>query len=398
MTRRVYFIVLRVLSVLCTVGGVDASASELTQTGFKLFPIRSDEIERVLQTASSEFVQTLDLSAKAPEYLYQVYEWKAGCVAQLQVVNTDEILPAATQRTTCSHDAVLEAFKALTAKVLRVHYQRRDAHSIFLHATNGDLSPDDLNWGRACSRGDLRGCIHVARAYRDGIGVAEDKEIAAQFYQYVCDEGGLSACAQQFFYGVGKPRNQQYAMRLYRAACDRGEQIGCFLFGLRLTSMAQKNAAAKQFKGACERNELGGCRQWVRLSSMLDRKSDFKLNRNEAENLLGMSCVGGYRHACIDLGRKYYRERLTPEYLNQAVDIFHLACKQSLLATGCSAAADVLSEQEGRGQQIRAFYLQGCELNEAYSCVQAARLEPDPGVAKSFREKACRLGKKEMCR
>ena len=239
MTRRAYFIILRVLSVLCTIGGVEASASELTQTGFKLFPVRSDEIERVLQTESSEFVQTLDLSFKTPEYSYQVYEWKAGCVAQLQFINTDEILPAATQRTACSHAAVLDAFKALTVKVLRVHFQRRDAHSIFLYATNGDLSPDDLNWGRACARGDLRGCIHVARAYRDGIGVKEDRAIAAQLYQYVCDEGGLSACAQQFYYGVGKPRNQKHAVRLYRAACDRGEQIGCFLFGLRLTSMAK---------------------------------------------------------------------------------------------------------------------------------------------------------------
>jgi|GEM_PF-5393124 len=391
------------LSMICVVHVLDSqkvSAQLPSNTLFVPLSVDVSEIKKKLHSETRKFERQLVQPVNLPKLSFNVFQWTNGCVARLQALDLfdQRELPPAVQRIECTAADALSSITNLVPRVLRNAFLLQPSHQIDNSVSNSHLSFGDKAWGGACLRGDLRGCIHVARAYRDGIGVKKDQAIAALLYQHACRHGGLAACAQQYFHGSGKPENRDRAMKLYRASCTRGEQIGCFLLGLRLTAINKKEEASALFREACANYELGGCRQWTRLVLSQRNADTAGLQKSEQEILLGMSCVGGHRHACIDLGQFYYQNSKSSEDKAKAVEAFKIACAQSLLAKGCSLAGDVLMEQKHGRKDAEPFYVQGCRLNEGYSCMKLSRLEQDPKISKRYRKKACQLGKKTMCK
>ena len=76
-------------------------------------------------------------------------------------------------------------------------------------------------------------CLGLGVLYKDGQGVNQDYQKAAQLFQKACDSGNADCCAiLGVFYQDGKGVKQNFstAKQYYGKACDLGLQSGCVIY------------------------------------------------------------------------------------------------------------------------------------------------------------------------
>ncbi len=84
-------------------------------------------------------------------------------------------------------------------------------------------------------QGDPRAQRVVGAMYADGLGVDEDYDAAAQWYQRAADQGYAPAMADLgdlYFYGNGVEQDQATAVKWYRRGAERGDPAAEYDYGL----------------------------------------------------------------------------------------------------------------------------------------------------------------------
>lgn len=108
---------------------------------------------------------------------------------------------------------------------------------------DGTSNPQDVGLGlmlvkQSCGAGNLNACNEMARYYRYGKYIGENKYKAAQIFQLVCDAGErgslFSPSGYACYYlgimtekGEGIPKNKSKAKELYNKACGLEVDLGC---------------------------------------------------------------------------------------------------------------------------------------------------------------------------
>ncbi len=98
---------------------------------------------------------------------------------------------------------------------------------------NGDLrdrARAATHFREACASGMANGCNNLGLMYAEGLGVAKNVTLAAEFLQKGCDGGDLRACANvgsRYILGDGVARDPARGKLLVDRACDGGISQAC---------------------------------------------------------------------------------------------------------------------------------------------------------------------------
>lgn len=214
---------------------------------------------------------------------------------------------------------------------------------------------------RACDLGSLDGCAGLARAYRRGLGVAEDQALADGLARETCERGGAEACRDYAYAIEGSDpeglRAGEVAELLYRA-CLGGEARGC--------------------------SELANKVRWRGPVAGIP---------SEAE-LYRLACNLDDARSCLDLGDAIYRGDGTYRDPEGALPVYDRACylEPDYL---CQRAEDLRAEPREYA---------ACQNDDNSACARLAQLywnrdSPlyDPGLARAYFEYACYAGATEAC-
>jgi len=97
------------------------------------------------------------------------------------------------------------------------------------------LSQADISRIRSkADAGDAAAQVELGRAYRDGNGVAQNDQLAAEWYRRAADQGDAAAqneVGNLYRLGRGVSQNKEEAVRWYAKAAKNGNAIGMFNLG-----------------------------------------------------------------------------------------------------------------------------------------------------------------------
>jgi len=176
----------------------------------------------------------------------------------------------------------------------------------------------------ACDGGNAAACEEIARAYRDGEGVAPDGAKAASYFLRACDAGRADACAEQA--GVMRRSRESKVV----AAADLPELRACLL-GRRLSCRALPRAGgdlsadrvAARLRRACDGNDAAAC---VMLGHFQRRGIGVARDHRRAAALYRRACDLNQGWGCLALGRAYEEGRGVKADKVRAEALFRQAC------------------------------------------------------------------------
>ncbi len=166
-----------------------------------------------------------------------------------------------------AYQAYDEAHEVRAGEVTKVAVRLRSlgAKAFFARLPLDPKLPAEYRrWGERCRGGELSSCYQFARAYKRGLGVAKDLDVAGAIYSKACEGGYRTSCASIQKYGFWSPMDKPRAAKLYGRACEEGEALGCRYLGVMYEDgdgiPKDAHKAAKLYKRACAGGEVKGCK------------------------------------------------------------------------------------------------------------------------------------------
>ncbi len=235
--------------------------------------------------------------------------------------------------------------------------------------------PANIDECRAqCDQDEPTSCAHLARALKQGLGIASDATAAAQTYEHACQLDHAGACSELGILaaqGHGMEKNDAKAVEMFERACQLGEANGCFNLG---TMYYDGIGVAK--------------------------------NSQRAFDLFQQACNAGKAAGCINVGIAYDDGDGVEQNPAEAFKLFKRACEGDE-PLGCYNLAFMFSKGSGTEvdqQQATRYYDRACQLDHAKGCEQLGRrylegngVEKDEAKAAELKQKACALGEQKAC-
>ena len=224
------------------------------------------------------------------------------------------------------------------------------APPLFMSEPGKTMRPGDAELEAACARQSARGCADLADSLADAPG--PERLRAPDFMRKACDLGVISSCTDlgiAYSRGdLGLETNRERALQLLGDACEAGNVAACTQRGI-LQRPTLPVDAARFFSRGCERKSEASC-----------------------DSLAGV--ISDARRACEGNARRCN---------NWGV----------LLAEGIGLPVDLAAGQKA--------YERGCSAGSPQACSNLGRLVRDAGKttqAKTYLDKACKLGDDRACR
>lgn len=292
-----------------------------------------------------------------------------------------------------------------------VHALRVAGDSATRRARGADILP---RFRDACSFGWYYACTLAGLMYvRGEAAPSQPDESASTLFKRACDRGELSGCwhlAEAIRTGSAQtPTDPIAAAELYDENCRRGEGRSCQFLGMAalgsgLLPLAPDSTAARQLLDrACTLGRSRAC-SYAGWLFMQGRGGDRDV-RN-ASRTLSAACEGGEALACSNLGVLLARTQPAAADRGQVLDLYIRACTLGD-DRGCVNLSNVVSLQAGQGEaeeRASTAYESACDRGSAKGCwylSQVPSASPStPQRARRVRsivEKACALGEKLAC-
>lgn len=98
-----------------------------------------------------------------------------------------------------------------------------DAKSAF---NSGEYTKAATMYQKACTAKDPRGCVNVGILYNSGVGVEQNKDTAASYFQTACGMGDKVGCADAAMMAI-EAKDLKTANLFFTKACTFGDQEAC---------------------------------------------------------------------------------------------------------------------------------------------------------------------------
>lgn len=143
-----------------------------------------------------------------------------------------------------------------------------------------------------CASKSYSACYTLGEAYRQGTGVLQNYELAAESYDAACKGGNANGCAGLAYlttHGRGVSKDLPKSRALFKKSCDLGLASGCAGYGnmvytgtggrknVELGTRHLRQACDAEYAWACERLEALGARDPG--NSAYDRLEDIRSRR-----------------------------------------------------------------------------------------------------------------------
>lgn len=175
----------------------------------------------------------------------------------------------------------------------------------------------------AANQGHARAQYSLARAYRDGRGVAVDLPASVQWLRRAAEQGDADAQNElglALVLGKGVARDPTEAMRWWRTATDQGHAAAPLNMGASYidgTGVPQSDIeAARWFRLSAERGYARGALSWA---MMLDQGRGVRRDEVQAMSWLRRSAEGDEPLAQVQLAARYHQGVGVPRDMDAAL-------------------------------------------------------------------------------
>lgn len=254
------------------------------------------------------------------------------------------------------------------------------------------------------------GCMDLAYAYLNGIGIQQDTQKALELWQIACDNKDFKACfniAATYYNGEKTQNNLKQAEKIWLETCEKGAADSCLGVALLYTQngTAPTKKAMPFLEKACNLGNANGC---YNLGVVYHQGEITPKNLKKARALYELACNGGESFGCHNLANIFDDEN----NYQAANELFYKACDMGV-NMACRNLGN--SYRDGKGvqqdsRQAAVFFHKGCKLDDVYAdsgaCANLGGLyiEEGDGVeqntkkAREFLQKACQLGEEIGCK
>jgi len=222
-----------------------------------------------------------------------------------------------------------------------------------------------------CDAGFVEACSDLGESYELGIGVEQNRPIAAILYREGCDADYGLSCYRLGRITAGAKDEEQGrfdAARLFYRACVLGSLDGCALYAHSLKTGSgvaeEKDAAIALLRDTCNRDGVLACRF---LASELSGYERDQQSKGEAITILDRHCNRGDAQSCMNLIYYGPPEDAHPLQPPRA-ETLTLACRAGR-ANGCKLLADATYAGNGVEQdtdRAMQLYDKACGLDDRY--------------------------------
>jgi TPR repeat protein len=253
---------------------------------------------------------------------------------------------------------------------------------------------------RACELGSLDGCGALARAYRSGIGVAQDAAIADRLARETCERGGAEACIDHAeAIRRSDPENLRAAevAALLERACDGGAVYGCtqLAYEARWGTPQPFTASERELlERACDLEDAVSCEL---LGALLYRGDGSYVDPQAAMPFFERACYLDPDHLCQSAGDL------------RAEPVEYAAC-QNDDASACARLAEIYARPNSPLHDpalSQAYFEYACYAWATEACTWAGALvlnsgsDPDAATIEqgiAYLERGCAADELASCR
>jgi TPR repeat protein len=178
----------------------------------------------------------------------------------------------------------------------------------------------------ACEGGDLDACEALARAYRDGDGVARDPARSASYYLRACEAGRAPACTAQaaVLRRSGDKRLLPAARLADLRACVLRRADSCRILLAEFPELdLGPRQVARRTTRACKAGDAAAC---LMLGHLTSNGLGVERDVREAARLYRRGCDLNVGWACIALARAYESGRGVKKDKVRAAALFRQGC------------------------------------------------------------------------
>ena len=256
----------------------------------------------------------------------------------------------------------------------------------YILGLNPNTEPDYLQakeyLEKACNLNNARSCVYLGDLYNSGLGVTKDYTQAKGYYEKACntlnDGRGCMGLSYNYLHGFGVSKNMEGAKLYAKKACKL-EDAGCSIYPTVVMKIANNDPA-----------EITELNTPEKVINFFDKITTYSKNQ----------CDNNDEDACAILGMIYMFKKDNSHVL----PALEKACNMNS-GLGCGSLGDYYAEGEGGEpdySKAKSYYEKACKLGASCSKLgtlysQGIHVKQNFTLAKTLFEKACNMDDAEGC-